>query len=41
VYHSQTKPLMAHYDGQGKMKSVHGVGTIDEIFNRLCEKVDK
>ena len=41
VYHSQTKPLMAHYDVQGKMKSVHGVGTIDEIFNRLCEKVDK
>ena len=41
VYHSQTKPLMAHYDQQGKMKSVHGVGTIEEIFNRLCEKIDK
>jgi len=40
VYHSQTKPLMAHYDVQGKMKSVHGVGSIEEIFNRLCEKID-
>ena len=41
VYHSQTKPLMDHYDVQGKMKRVHGLGTIDEIFDRLCEKIDK
>ncbi len=41
VYHSQTKPLMDHYDAQGKMESVHGVGTIDEIFDRLCEKINK
>ncbi|MCK4569480.1 MAG: adenylate kinase, partial [Bacteroidales bacterium] len=41
VYHSQTKPLMDHYDLQGKMESVHGLGTIEEIFKRLCEKIDK
>lgn len=41
VYHSQTKPLMDHYDTQGKMASVHGVGSIDEIFDRLCEKITK
>lgn len=41
VYHSQTKPLMDHYDTQGKMESVHGVGSIDDIFNRLCEKITK
>jgi len=41
VYHSQTKPLMDHYDAQGKMESVHGEGSIDEIFSRLCEKITK
>lgn len=41
VYHSQTKPLMEHYNGHGKMEGVDGVGSIDEIFNRLCEKIDK
>ncbi len=41
VYHSQTKPLMDYYAAQDKMKSVHGVGSIDQIFNLLCEKVDK
>lgn len=41
VYHSQTKPLMDHYDAQGKLASVHGVGSIEEIFDRLCEKIKK
>lgn len=41
VYHSQTKPLMDHYDEQGKLESVHGVGSIDEICGRLCEKIKK
>jgi adenylate kinase len=39
VYHSQTKPLMDHYAAQGKMESVNGVGSIDEIFGRLCGKI--
>ncbi len=41
VYHSQTKPLMDHYDVQGKLESVNGIGSIDEIFGRLCEKIRK
>jgi len=41
VYHSQTKPLMDHYAAQGKMERVNGVGSIDEIFDRLCEKIIK
>jgi len=41
VYHSQTKPLMDHYDAQGKLASVHGVGSIDDIFARLCEQIKK
>jgi adenylate kinase len=41
VYHSQTRPLMDHYDAQGKLVSVHGVGSIEDIFDRLCEKIRK
>jgi adenylate kinase len=41
VYHSQTRPLMDHYKARGKTASVHGVGSIDEIFERLCQKINK
>jgi adenylate kinase len=41
VYHSQTKPLMDHYDDKGKLEQIQGVGSIEEIFNSLCDIVDK
>ncbi|MEN8225248.1 MAG: adenylate kinase [Bacteroidota bacterium] len=41
VYHSQTRPLTDHYDAQGKLQSIHGVGSIEGIFDRLCEKISK
>ena len=41
LYHSQTKPLMDHYDAKGKLECIHGVGGIDDIFNGLCTVVDK
>lgn len=39
VYHEQTHPLMEYYRKQGKFRSVKGVGTIDEIFDSLCEVI--
>ena len=41
VYHSQTKPLMEFYDARGLLHSVNGVGSIDDIFGRLCQKIGK
>jgi adenylate kinase len=41
VYHSQTRPLTDYYDKQGKFKSVHGVGSIDNIFADICKAIDK
>ena len=41
VYHSQTSPLMNYYKDQGKFQSVHGVGSIDDIFASLCKVIDK
>jgi adenylate kinase len=40
VYHGQTRPLMDHYEGQGKLKVVNGVGSIDDIFSSLCAVID-
>jgi adenylate kinase len=40
VYHRQTKPLIDYYRKQGKLESVFGKGTIDQIFNKLCQVID-
>lgn len=41
VYNNQTSPLKAHYTKSGKLASIKGVGTVDEIFIRIAEAVDK
>ena len=39
-YNKQTAPVADFYDKQGKLRLVNGVGSIDEIFGRICEAVD-
>jgi adenylate kinase len=39
VYHQQTSPLMDYYRRQGKFSAVHGVGSVDEIFDALCREI--
>jgi adenylate kinase len=41
VYMRETNPLKDFYAAQGKLAEIHGVGTIEEIFGRLCEAIDK
>jgi adenylate kinase len=41
VYHAQTHPLMEYYAKQGKFVSLHGVGSIDDIFADICKVIDK
>lgn len=41
VYREQTAPVAEFYKAQGKLRLVHGVGSIDEIFGRICEAIDK
>ncbi|MEW6067107.1 MAG: adenylate kinase [Nitrospirota bacterium] len=36
VYTAQTAPLMDYYKKKGILKSVKGVGSIDEIFKKVC-----
>ena len=41
VYHNQTAPLADYYVGEGKHVGIHGMGTIEEIFGRIKEAVNK
>lgn len=40
VYNNQTSPLKAHYEKSGKLHPIHGMGTVDEIFERISAAVD-
>ena len=41
VYHKQTAPLADYYVGEGKHVGIHGMGTVEEIFDRIKEAVNK
>ena len=40
VYHNQTSPLRDFYIGEGCYKAIEGVGSIDEIFDRIAAALD-
>lgn len=39
VYKSETAPVAGYYEMYGKLKIVRGIGTIEEIFQKLSEAV--
>ncbi len=39
-YNSKTAPLKKYYTDQGKFHSIDGIGTVDEIFERLCKIIN-
>jgi len=41
IYKEQTEIVASFYEAQGKHISVNGLGSIDEIFGRLCAEIDK
>ena len=40
VYREQTEVVAEHYSKQGKYVAVDGVGTMEEVFNRICAAID-
>ena len=40
TYNKKTAPLKEYYSKQDKFHPIDGVGSIDRIFERLCEKID-
>ncbi len=41
VYRSQTEPLKEFYKKQGKNINVKGMGSIEDIFEHICESLDR
>ncbi len=40
VYNEQTAPVAKFYESQNKFFAVDGIGSIDDIFNRICNTID-
>lgn len=40
AYRNQTEPLLQYYQGKNLLRSVEGVGTVEEIFERLVKVLD-
>ncbi|MEE1103665.1 MAG: adenylate kinase [Alistipes sp.] len=41
VYREQTEIVAEHYSKQGKYVAVDGLGTMDEVFDRICKVIDE
>jgi adenylate kinase len=41
VYKEKTEPIITYCNEKGIYQSVKGVGTIDDIFKRLCDSMNK
>lgn len=40
IYREQTAIVAEHYSKQGKYVAVDGVGSLDEVFGRICAAID-
>ena len=40
VYRNETEPVRDYYMAQNKYTGINGIGTIDEIFDRLSNAID-
>jgi adenylate kinase len=41
VYSQQTEPVIQYYASQGLIRSINGVGHIDDIFHRILEAIEE
>ncbi len=41
VYEKETAPLVAYYKAQGKLRTVNGIGDINQIFRNVCDIIDQ
>jgi adenylate kinase len=40
-YNAKTAPLAGYYSKQGKLKAIAGIGSVDEIFDQLCDAIKR
>ena len=41
VYNRETAPVIEYYEKQGKFTAINGMGSIEEIFGRLCKAIER
>ena len=41
AYHQETKPVLHHYQDQGLVETVDGMGSIDEVTEQLYRKIEQ
>ncbi len=39
-YNSKTAPLINYYKAQNKFTAIEGIGTVDQIFSKLCSAIE-
>jgi adenylate kinase len=39
-YNDKTAPVASYYEQQGKFAAINGIGTIEEIFASICQKIE-
>ena len=40
IYHKQTAPIIAIYEQQGVLVEIDGMGTVDEVTERVSKAVE-
>ena len=40
VYNDQTAVVAEYYEAKGHFKKINGVGSVEEIFDKICDAVD-
>jgi len=41
VYNKDTAPVIDYYENQNKYRSIDGIGSVEEIFERLCAAIEQ
>ena len=39
IYENTTRPVLDYYKSQGKLKGIDGMGSVNEIFERICTTI--
>ena len=40
VYETQSAPLVSYYKAQGKLRTVRGIGSVNDIFKNICDIIE-
>lgn len=41
IYRNETEPVIDFYDKKGKLVNIDGFGSVEEVFQRVCNKIEE